>query len=92
MPTVYITKNKNEADLICCVVNSKLDADILVYYVNTRFDAKEDFLWYQESTGSSANSKIYFTDSKLDAKLKVFFVNSKFDAKWQKSHSMHGRI
>lgn len=91
MTTVYQTFSVGEAHRKIYITQQKQEADLFVYIVGNKGLATRDGQWYLSKNRTEVNVRVYFS-SRAMAELIVYFVNNRSEAGWQKSHHLKGRL
>ena len=77
---VFVTRNKNEADLIVWLTD------------NRNFSLKREEYWTQTKNRSISNFTIRYVKTKSQSDIVVFFTRNRYESGWRKSHHLRGRL
>lgn len=71
---VFVTKNKNQADLI-------------IFKTEDKYAAKNtESIWYEVDSKYSADFSIRYVETRYQADLIIYFTKNKYEAGWKKPH------
>ena len=74
--TVYIAKERAQADFIVYEEESEAFADFLVYEEENRLYATEEGIWFFVENRGIADFSIYFTQSRGEEDFRIAFTDS----------------
>lgn len=80
MSRVYQVKDAEQAHIKVYLTNNKQEADLIVTQVSNLLEARAPTHWFIEKDRLSASTWIFFTSTKAEADLSIYFSTDRLKA------------
>lgn len=92
LSTVFITPN-NSQDYRVFVTKNRNEADLVVWLTNNRtLASKHEEYWFQTPNRSLSDFTVRYVKIKNQSDVVVFFTKNRNEAGWKKSNKLRGRL